>query len=92
MAYLEESKPVFRVRTRLFSTLLPVSDRLREFFRQYDEHISEGKPPTQPLLDSINLLKSVDLTALLQFLYPVLNMLLCLIGNSVETLQVWSPY
>ncbi|GKV48467.1 hypothetical protein SLEP1_g55279 [Rubroshorea leprosula] len=38
--------------------------------------------------DAINSLKNVDSTALLQFLHPILNMLLHLIGNGGETLQV----
>jgi len=40
-------------------------------------------------LKAINSLKHVDSTALLQFLYPILNMLLHLIGNGGETLQVF---
>lgn len=39
-------------------------------------------------LQAINSLKNVDSTALLQFLHPILNMLLHLIGNGGETLQV----
>lgn len=39
-------------------------------------------------LQAINSLKNVDSTALLQFLQPILNMLLHLIGNGGETLQV----
>lgn len=41
-------------------------------------------------LQAINSLKNVDSTALLQFLHPILNMLLHLIGNGGETLQVLS--
>lgn len=41
------------------------------------------------LLQAINSLKNVDSTALLQFLHPILNMLLHLIGNGGETLQVF---
>ncbi|KAF9672153.1 hypothetical protein SADUNF_Sadunf11G0011100 [Salix dunnii] len=37
---------------------------------------------------AINSLKNVDSTALLQFLHPILNMLLHLIGSGGETLQV----
>ncbi|KAK7342894.1 hypothetical protein VNO80_25852 [Phaseolus coccineus] len=36
----------------------------------------------------LKILKNVDSTALLQFLHPILNMLLHLIGNGGETLQV----
>lgn len=39
-------------------------------------------------MQAINSLKNVDSTALLQFLHPILNMLLHLIGNGGETLQV----
>ncbi|KAI8009597.1 Guanine nucleotide exchange factor SPIKE 1 [Camellia lanceoleosa] len=42
----------------------------------------------KPTLKAINSLKNVDSTALLQFLQPILNMLLHLIGNGGETLQV----
>ncbi|CAI7865455.1 unnamed protein product, partial [Closterium sp. NIES-54] len=88
LTYWEEGKPVFRLRTRLFSSLLPLSDRLRDFFRQYDRHVLEAPLPREDLLESINGLKGVDTVVLLQFLYPLLNMLLCMIGNGVETLQV----
>lgn len=40
-------------------------------------------------MQAINSLKNVDSTALLQFLHPILNMLLHLIGNGGETLQVF---
>ncbi|KAB5533801.1 hypothetical protein DKX38_016887 [Salix brachista] len=40
------------------------------------------------LQPAINSLKNVDSTALLQFLHPILNMLLHLIGSGGETLQV----
>jgi dedicator of cytokinesis protein 6/7/8 len=39
-------------------------------------------------LQAINSLKNVESTALLQFLQPILNMLLHLIGDGGETLQV----
>lgn len=39
-------------------------------------------------MQAINSLKNVDSTALLQFLHPILSMLLHLIGNGGETLQV----
>ena len=41
-------------------------------------------------LQAINSLKNVESTALLQFLQPILNMLLHLIGDGGETLQVVS--
>ncbi|GJP38566.1 hypothetical protein CLOM_g23007 [Closterium sp. NIES-68] len=88
LTFWEEGKPVFRMRTRLFSSLLPLSDRLRDFFKQYDRHVLEAPLPREDLLESINGLKGVDTVVLLQFLYPLLNMLLCMIGNGVETLQV----
>lgn len=39
-------------------------------------------------MQAINSLKNVESTALLQFLQPILNMLLHLIGDGGETLQV----
>ncbi|CAI5483811.1 unnamed protein product [Closterium sp. Yama58-4] len=88
LTYWEEGRPIFRVRTRLFSSLLPLSDRLRDFFHQFDRHMLEAPLPREDLLESINALKTVDVVVLMQYLYPLLNMLLCMIGNGVETLQV----
>ncbi|KAJ0428235.1 putative dedicator of cytokinesis, DHR-1 domain, DHR-2 domain, C2 domain superfamily [Helianthus annuus] len=52
-------------------------------------HTLRTSPPWgSELLEAINSLKNVDSTALLQFLHPILNMLLHLIGNGGETLQV----
>ncbi|KAL6572250.1 MAP kinase Spk1 [Orobanche minor] len=114
--YLEDGKHVFRLRLRLCSSLYPISERIRDFFLEYDRHILRTSPPwgsellevntgriiglsTQtstitprrhltPKGEAINSLKNVDSTALLQFLQPILNMLLHLIGNGGETLQV----
>ncbi|KAL6509840.1 MAP kinase Spk1 [Orobanche gracilis] len=106
--YLEDGKHVFRLRLRLCSSLYPLSERIRDFFLEYDRHILQTSPPWgSELLESvlsscsvktawtprrrpgaINSLKNVDSTALLQFLQPILNMLLHLIGNGGETLQV----
>ncbi|KAL6549109.1 MAP kinase Spk1 [Orobanche hederae] len=87
--YLEDGKHVFRLRLRLCSSLYPISERIRDFFLEYDRHILRTSPPWgSELLEAINSLKNVDSTALLQFLQPILNMLLHLIGNGGETLQV----
>ncbi|XP_051152651.1 guanine nucleotide exchange factor SPIKE 1 isoform X2 [Andrographis paniculata] len=87
--YLEDGKNIFRLRLRLCSSLYPISERIRDFFLEYDRHILRTSPPWgSELLEAINSLKSVDSIALLQFLHPVLNMLLHLIGNGGETLQV----
>ncbi|KAK4490505.1 hypothetical protein RD792_001185 [Penstemon davidsonii] len=87
--YLEDGKNVFRLRLRLCSSLYPISERIRDFFLEYDRHILRTSPPWgSELLEAINSLKNVDSTALLQFLQPILNMLLHLIGNGGETLQV----
>ncbi|KAG8363226.1 hypothetical protein BUALT_Bualt19G0000100 [Buddleja alternifolia] len=87
--YLEEGKNVFRLRLRLCSSLYPISERIRDFFLEYDRHILRTSPPWgSELLEAINSLKNVDSTALVQFLQPILNMLLHLIGNGGETLQV----
>ena len=56
--------------------------------REYDRHVLETAQPGAELLESINNLKSVELGVLLPYLYPVLTMLLAMIGNGVETLQV----
>ncbi|KAL1563417.1 MAP kinase Spk1, variant 2 [Salvia divinorum] len=87
--YLLDGKNVFRLRLRLCSSLYPISERIRDFFLEYDRHILRTSPPWgSELLEAINSLKNVDSTALLQFLQPILNMLLHLIGNGGETLQV----
>ncbi|KAL2934079.1 Guanine nucleotide exchange factor SPIKE 1 [Bienertia sinuspersici] len=87
--YLEDGKNVFRLRLRLCSSLYPTNERIRDFFLEYDRHVLRTSPPWgSELLEAINSLKNVDSTALLQFLHPILNMLLHLIGNGGETLQV----
>ncbi|XP_057477966.1 guanine nucleotide exchange factor SPIKE 1 [Actinidia eriantha] len=87
--YLEDGQNVFRLRLRLCSSLYPISERIRDFFLEYDRHTLRTSPPWgSELLEAINSLKNVDSTALLQFLQPILNMLLHLIGNGGETLQV----
>lgn len=87
--YLEDGKNIFRLRLRLCSSLYPINERIRDFFLEYDRHTLRTSPPWgSELLEAINSLKNVDSTALLQFLHPILNMLLHLIGNGGETLQV----
>ncbi|GMG98861.1 hypothetical protein Nepgr_000701 [Nepenthes gracilis] len=87
--YLEDGKNIFKLRLRLCSSLYTTNERIRDFFIEYDRHSLRTSPPWgSELLEAINSLKSVDSTALLQFLHPILNMLLHLIGNGGETLQV----
>ncbi|XVF42935.1 hypothetical protein PTKIN_Ptkin02bG0000700 [Pterospermum kingtungense] len=87
--YLEDGKSVFKLRLRLCSSVFPINERIRDFFLEYDRHTLRTSPPWgSELLEAINSLKNVDSTALLQFLHPILNMLLHLIGNGGETLQV----
>ncbi|XP_047310694.1 guanine nucleotide exchange factor SPIKE 1 [Impatiens glandulifera] len=89
MDYLEDGQSIFRLRLRLCSSLYAISERIRDFFLEYDRHILRTSPPWgSELLEAINSLKNVDSTALLQFLQPILNMLFHLIGNGGETLQV----
>ncbi|OMO83054.1 hypothetical protein CCACVL1_11578 [Corchorus capsularis] len=87
--YVEDGKSIFKLRLRLCSSLYPINERIRDFFLEYDRHTLRTSPPWgSELLEAINSLKNVDSTALLQFLHPILNMLLHLIGNGGETLQV----
>lgn len=87
--YLEDGKTVFRLRLRICSTLFPLNERIRDFFLEYDRHVLRTSPPWgSELLEAINSLKNVESYALLQFLQPILNMLLNLIGDGGETLQV----
>ncbi|KAG0487870.1 hypothetical protein HPP92_006681 [Vanilla planifolia] len=87
--YLEDAKAIFRLRLRLCSTLFPLNERIRDFFLEYDRHMLRTSPPWgSELLEAINSLKNVESSSLLQFLQPILNMLLHLIGDGGETLQV----
>lgn len=87
--YLEDGKNIFRLKLRLCSSLYPMNDRIRDFFLEYDRHTLRTSPPWgSELLEAINSLKNVDSAALLQFLQPILDMLLHLIGDGGETLQV----
>lgn len=43
--YLEDGKNVFRIRLRLCSSLYPISERIRDFFLEYDRHILRTSPP-----------------------------------------------
>ncbi|XWS23297.1 hypothetical protein CRYUN_Cryun29cG0109600 [Craigia yunnanensis] len=87
--YLEDGKSIFKLRLRLCSSVYPINERIRDFFLEYDRHTLRTSPPWgSELLEAINSLKNVDSTALLQFLHPILNMLLHLVGNGGETLQV----
>ncbi|KAK1318522.1 hypothetical protein QJS10_CPB04g00652 [Acorus calamus] len=87
--YIEDGKNIFRIRLRICSSLYPLNERIKDFFLEYDRHTLRTSPPWgSELLEAINSLKNVDFTALIQFLQPVLNMLLHLIGDGGETLQV----
>ncbi|KAJ7561812.1 hypothetical protein O6H91_03G042400 [Diphasiastrum complanatum] len=89
MEYMEDGRPVFKLRLRLCSSLYPVNERIRDFFVEFDRHILRTSPPWgSELLEAINSLKNVDSTSMIQFLQPSLNLLLHLIGDSGETLQV----
>lgn len=43
--YLEDGKNVFRLRLRLCSSLYPISERIRDFFLEYDRHVLRTSPP-----------------------------------------------
>lgn len=87
--YLEDGRSAFKLRLRLCSSFYPVNERIRDFFMEYDRHVLQTSPPWgSELLEAINSLKNIDSTAMLQYLQPILNMLLQLIGDGGETLQV----
>eukprot|EP00250_Pteridium_aquilinum_P019527 c24469_g1_i1 orf=329-5872(-) len=87
--YCEDGRTVFKLRLQICSSLYPANERIRDFFMEYDRHVLQTSPPWgSELLEAINSLKNVDSTAMLQFLQPILNMLLQLIGDGGETLQV----
>jgi hypothetical protein len=89
MEFLDEGKVVFRLRSRLCSSLYSVNDKIRDFFVEYDCYMLKGSTTWGPeLLEAINGLKNVESSAIPQFLQPILNMLLRMIGDGGETLQV----
>ncbi|XP_024384292.1 guanine nucleotide exchange factor SPIKE 1 isoform X3 [Physcomitrium patens] len=89
MELLDEGKAVFRLRSRLCSSLYAVNDKIRDFFAEYDRYVLHTNQPLgSELLEAINGLKHVEPSAMLQFLLPSLNMLLRMIGDGGETLQV----
>ncbi|KAH9556934.1 hypothetical protein CY35_07G058600 [Sphagnum magellanicum] len=89
MEFLDEGKVVFRLRSRLCSSLYSVNDKIRDFFLEYDCYMLKGSTTWGPeLLEAINGLKNVESSAIPQFLQPILNMLLRMIGDGGETLQV----
>ncbi|KAG0565982.1 hypothetical protein KC19_7G029000 [Ceratodon purpureus] len=89
MELLDEGKAIFRLRSRLCSSLYPVNEKIREFFSEYDRYVLHiGQPLGSNLLEAINGLKHVESSSMLQFLQPTLNMLLRMIGDGGETLQV----
>jgi len=42
MEFLDEGKAVFRLRSRLCSSLYSVNEKIREFFLEYDRYILKG--------------------------------------------------
>lgn len=45
MELLDEGKAVFRLRSRLCSSLYPVNAKIREFFAEYDRYILHTSHP-----------------------------------------------
>ncbi|EFJ04870.1 hypothetical protein SELMODRAFT_449303 [Selaginella moellendorffii] len=87
--HLEDGRALLRLRLRLCSSLYSVNERIRDFTIEFDRHILRANAPWgSELLEPINSLKNVDSTSMLQFLQPLMNMLLHLISDSGETLQV----
>lgn len=44
MELLDEGKAVFRLRTRMCSSLYPVNEKIREFFAEYDKYVLRTGP------------------------------------------------
>ncbi|XP_024370509.1 guanine nucleotide exchange factor SPIKE 1 [Physcomitrium patens] len=88
LEYLDDGRTVFKLRSRLCSSLYPVNERIRDFFSEYNRHVLRTSPWGNELMEAINALKNVEASAMLQFLQPCLNMLLRMIGDGGETLQV----
>lgn len=45
MELLDEGKAVFRLRSRLCSSLYPVNEKIREFFAEYDRYVLHTNQP-----------------------------------------------
>lgn len=45
LEYLDDGKTVFKLRSRLCSSLYPVNERIRDFFSEYDRHVLRTSPP-----------------------------------------------
>jgi len=45
MELLDEGKAVFRLRSRLCSSLYPVNEKIREFFAEYDRYVLDAIQP-----------------------------------------------
>lgn len=45
LEYLDDGRTVFKLRSRLCSSLYSVNERIREFFAEYDRHILRTSPP-----------------------------------------------
>ena len=45
MELLDEGKAVFRLRSRLCSSLYPVNEKIREFFSEFDRYILHTSQP-----------------------------------------------
>lgn len=51
MEYLDDGRPIFRLRLRLCSTIHPTNERLQAFHVAYDRHmLGAGGPPSSALL------------------------------------------
>lgn len=51
LEYLDDGKTVFKLRSRLCSSLYPVNERIRDFFSEYDRHILRTSPWGNELME-----------------------------------------
>lgn len=51
LEYLDDGRTVFKLRSRLCSSLYPVNERIRDFFSEYDRRILRTSPWGNELME-----------------------------------------
>jgi len=58
LEYLDDGRTVFKLRSRLCSSLYPVNERIRDFFAEYDRHVLRTSPWGNELMEVRSLERS----------------------------------
>lgn len=51
LEYLDDGRTVFKLRSRLCSSLYPVNERIRDFFSEYNRHVLRTSPWGNELME-----------------------------------------